>query len=462
MTLDEVSDFVSLERGEVSRRIFSDPEIFDAEMELIFGRAWLFLAHDSMIPKSGDFFEAPMGKDNVLVVRQRDGSVKALLNTCTHRGNAVCRAEEGNTKNFMCTYHGWTFAISGELIGVPGFENLYHSELDKASLGLREVAQIDTYKGFIFGTMDPTAPPLEEFLGATGRLGLDLIAARGDMEVIPGIQKYVIDCNWKFAVDNLFDWYHPQITHMSAFTSGVMPNNAQRVAAQQAREVETEEQRARRVIDRGGAETPDGKELEIPSGPGTLDSIVVIGEFGHAIAGPALSALAAAFNNEWRKREEARTTLGPVGIEVAGHPNIFPNAWITTSPQISLRVPRTPTSTEMWFFSFVDKNATAEERAMAVHRSNHVFGPAGLLEQEDGENWSQSTRQTMGLKSREIPQAIKMNLGRGKVIREQGLARVEANTTEHAQLWTYASWAQWMKNPTWDELKAATLPPDVL
>src|SRR5580698_6145314 len=129
MTADpQFDDLVSLERGEVDRRIYSDPAIYELEMEMIFGRAWLFLCHESQIPHGGDFFEAPMGKDNVLVVRQRDGSIKALLNTCTHRGNAVCRADEGNTKNFMCTYHGWTFDLAGKLIGVPGLENLYHND----------------------------------------------------------------------------------------------------------------------------------------------------------------------------------------------------------------------------------------------------------------------------------------------------------------------------------------------
>jgi 3-phenylpropionate/trans-cinnamate dioxygenase alpha subunit len=453
--LNDASRFVSLERGEIDRQIFSDPEIFDQEMELIFGRAWLFVAHESMIPKSGDFFEAPMGKDHVLVVRQRDGSVKALLNTCTHRGNAVCRAEEGNTKNFMCTYHGWTFAISGELIGVPGFENLYHGELDKESLGLREVAQIDTYKGFVFATMDPTAPPLYEYLGATGRLGIDLIAARGDMEVIPGVQKYVIDCNWKFAVDNLFDWYHPQITHMSAFASGVMPNQANRDNAEQPAADPTQ------VIDRGGAMKDDGSDLEIPTvGRGSLDSMVILGEYGHAIGGPTTAAQRAnnAFNHEWRNRPEARDALGPVGLNCAGHPNIFPNSWVTGGAQLWLRVPRSPNSTELWSFSFVDKNATPEERMQQVGRANHVFGPAGLLEQEDGENWSQSTRQTNGFVSKSIPQVLKMNLGRGKIIKEHGLARIDAVTTEHPQLWTYGAWAQWMQGLDWPALKANTTP----
>jgi len=89
---------VDTERGEVDRRIYTDPAIFEREMELIFGRAWLFLCHESQIPQRGDFVEAVMGRDNVFVVRQKDGSIKAMLNTCAHRSNAVCRADEGNAR----------------------------------------------------------------------------------------------------------------------------------------------------------------------------------------------------------------------------------------------------------------------------------------------------------------------------------------------------------------------------
>jgi 3-phenylpropionate/trans-cinnamate dioxygenase alpha subunit len=303
--------------------------------------------------------------------------------------------------------------------------------------------------------MDPTAPPLEEFLGTTGRLGLDLIAERGDMEVVPGIQKFVINCNWKFAVDNLFDWYHPQITHMSAFQSGIFPSTP-------ADQVDVTNR-----LDSGGATKDDGTELEIPIGPGneSLKSRVILGEYGHAIAGPTATAAGnggGILSQEWRKRPEAVAALGPVGLDVAGHPNIFPTCWVTGTVQISLRVPRGPFSTELWWYSFVDKNATPEQRGLAMMLHNHVFGPAGLLEQEDGENWAQSTMQTTGYKSREIPQALKMNLGRGKIVKEHGLARIDANTTEHAQLWTYAAWAQWMTGADWDTLKAQTTPGDYI
>ena len=116
----------------------------------------------------------------------------------------------------------------------------------------------------------------------------------------------------------------------------------------------------------------------------------------------------------------------------------------------------------MWWFSFVDKNASTEERQKQLNRVNHVFGPAGFLEQEDGENWSQATRQTTGLISRQIPQVLKMNLGRGEVVKEHGLAYIDGNNSEHAQMWTYGAWVQWMTGCDWDALRANTEPPDRL
>lgn len=444
----DLDSLVNVETGELDRRIFSDEDIFDLEMKHIFGRAWLFLCHETQIPKKGDFFEAPMGRDNVLVVRQRDGGIKALLNTCTHRGNAVCRAEEGNVKNFMCTYHGWTFGLDGELVGVPGMADFYHDDLDKTKHPLRKVAQLDSYKGFVFGTMDPEAPPLIEFLGRTGQIAIDLLAERGDIEARPGVQKFVLNCNWKFAVDNSFDYYHPQITHISAQAVGMIPSADS--------------------VDRGGAKTDEGKNLGVQRLPTDLNTLTALGEFGHAISGPSLSGMLATLPPElhhvmkWREEPGPAAVLGPVGAQVAGHPQIFPTAWFTTDGQLSLRVPRSAEVTEVWWFSFRDRNDSPEDQHAQLQRQIHMFGPAGFLEQEDGENWAQSTMQTHGGSSREIPQLLKMGLGRGKVVHEHGVSRIDGPVNEHAQLWTYLSWREWVKGTSWEELRAGTTPGDYI
>ncbi len=456
LDLDHAHGMVSLKTGELDRRMFSDANIFEQELVEIFGRAWLFLCHESQIPNRGDFFESVMGRDNVLVVRQKDGSVKGLLNTCSHRGNAVCRAEEGNARSFLCTYHGWSYGIDGRLIGVPGHKSFYGPEFDKSAHGLREVAQLAIYCGFIFGTHDRNAPPLETYLGATGRLGISLLAARGDMVVIPGIQKFVIPCNWKFAVDNVFDWYHPQVTHASAFHPEVLPTPVQEGAEARAR------------IDMTSVHTQSGEALNVPVSDITgtrFDQTVLLGEYGHAIGGPRAFAAASrstASEHAWRLEARAQQALGPIGIEVDGHPSIFPTTWITTAQQLSLRIPRGPMQTEIWWFNFVDRNASESERRKQLRRGHILFGPAGLLEQDDGENWSQSTIQTAGLASRKIRQLLTMGLGSGRVIREHGLSRIEGTTSEHGQLWTYHAWSQWMRGLSWSELRAATEPVDCL
>ncbi len=446
--MDQLDELVSMERGEVDRRVFSDEEIFDAEMQLIFGRAWLFLCHESQIPERGDFFEAVMGRDNVLVVRQKDGSVKALLNTCTHRGNAVCRAEEGNARSFLCTYHGWSFGIDGRLKGVPGYKDLYHEDFDKADYDLRPVAQVDSYKGFVFATHDAEAPALPDFLGPAGILGIEQIAARGDMEVIPGIQKFTIECNWKFAQDNALDWYHPQVTHASAM-KGVLPG-PKRPSIDH--------------LDQDAITMQDGQSLDMARDAGLsgtkFPNVVVLGEYGHSIGGPTTEAHVGEYDPSWRLDGEAAETLGDHAQDIAGHPAIFPNVFVGATAQISVRIPRSPTVTELWWFSFVDKNLDARKRRVAVAAAVRVFGPAGVLEQDDGENWAQATQQTHGAASREIPVMINMGVGRGEVVKENGLARIDTVTNEHPQLWLYHCWQQWLRGGTWEELRNATEPPD--
>src|SRR5262252_2974848 len=122
--------------GKVDRRIFSDQAIYDEEMEKIFGRAWLMVGHESLVPKVNDFFHTYMGEDPVILTRDGQGRLHALLNMCRHRGNRVVRCDDGNAKHFMCTYHGWMYANDGTLEHVPGTSEAYYDELDRSKLGL--------------------------------------------------------------------------------------------------------------------------------------------------------------------------------------------------------------------------------------------------------------------------------------------------------------------------------------
>ena len=130
-----------------------------------------------------------------------DESIAAFMNTCRHRGNKVCRADAGNAKSFQCPYHGWTYNVRGDLIGVPGHSDLYHGELDRRQWSLPRVAKVDSYRGMIFGTFDPGAPSLDEYLGDI-KWGIDMLFDQGDMKAVPGVTRWQMDVNWKFASDN--------------------------------------------------------------------------------------------------------------------------------------------------------------------------------------------------------------------------------------------------------------------
>src|SRR5262249_8495437 len=90
--------------GKIDRRIFADQAVYDDEMEKIFGRAWLMIGHESLLPQVNDFFHTYMGEDPVILTRDGQGRLHALLNMCRHRGNRVVRCDDGNAKHFMCTY----------------------------------------------------------------------------------------------------------------------------------------------------------------------------------------------------------------------------------------------------------------------------------------------------------------------------------------------------------------------
>ena len=201
--------------GKIDRGIFSDQAIYDAEMEKIFGRAWLMIGHESLVPQVNDFFHTYMGEDPVILTRDGQGRLHALLNMCRHRGNRVLRCDDGNARRFMCTYHGWTYANDGRLEHVAGESEAYYDALDKPSLGLIE-ARVDTYAGIVFATWAADAPSLEAYLG-DARWYLDTVFNRrdGGMQAL-GPMKWLEPVNWKTMVDNCSDNYHVPTSHLSS------------------------------------------------------------------------------------------------------------------------------------------------------------------------------------------------------------------------------------------------------
>src|SRR5262245_43028670 len=160
---EDLAAIVRPQEGLISRRIFTDPEVYALEQERIFARAWFFLGHDSEIPRPGDAVTRVCGVDPVILARDDDGVVRAFLNSCRHRGMRLCRTDRDNVRFFRCPYHGWTYRNNGELLAASCENHYGAGELEKGDLGLVTVAQLASYRGLWFATWDKNAPPLEEW-----------------------------------------------------------------------------------------------------------------------------------------------------------------------------------------------------------------------------------------------------------------------------------------------------------
>jgi phenylpropionate dioxygenase-like ring-hydroxylating dioxygenase large terminal subunit len=200
----------------IDGRVYRDPLVFEREMNTIFARSWIFVAHESEIADAGDYKLAHIGRQPVIVNRSADtGEINVIFNRCRHRGSAVCQRETGSANFFRCAYHGWTYSSDGDLIGVP-FADGYPADFDKSAMGLVHVPRVGTYKGFVFASLDPDAPPLDEFIGHA-KPYLDFIAGLGDdgIELSSHAHKVVYRGNWKLQVENTIDPYHFSFTHKS-------------------------------------------------------------------------------------------------------------------------------------------------------------------------------------------------------------------------------------------------------
>lgn len=212
---EELRSLVQDER--VHRTLYTDQAIFSEEMTAIFGgKSWVYLAHESQVPDPNSFLSIRMGLRPVIVTRDRHGELHAVFNRCTHRAATVCREESGTAKSFQCPYHGWTFRNTGELVGAPWPQG-YGADFDKEDHGLRRVARVETYRGFIFGTLNEDAPSVSEWLGHA-KPWLDYWVDRapeGEVKVQNAAHRMGYRGNWKLAYDNAGDGYHPSFSHRS-------------------------------------------------------------------------------------------------------------------------------------------------------------------------------------------------------------------------------------------------------
>jgi phenylpropionate dioxygenase-like ring-hydroxylating dioxygenase large terminal subunit len=201
---------------QVNREVFTSQEVFERERDLIFGSAWLYVGHESELPKKNDFRTRDVGGRSVIFNRDRHGDVRVLLNTCLHRGASLCRHAKGNSKIFTCFYHGWAYRNSGELVNVPAAGDYTSAPADVYG-GLHS-PRLESYRGFHFVNFSADAPDLRAWLG-TSTYVFDLATDQSSdgVEILEGSHNYTLNANWKLLVENSVDGYHAKSVHHTYF-----------------------------------------------------------------------------------------------------------------------------------------------------------------------------------------------------------------------------------------------------
>jgi len=355
---------------------------------------------------------------------------------CRHRGNRIVRADDGNAKNFMCSYHGWTYSNEGKLVSVPGLQEAYYGELDVDNLGLVSVAHLDIYAGHVYATWAEDAPSLEAYLG-NARYYMDTQYNRSDSGIqFLGPIKWILPSNWKVGVDNAsIDHYHGLTTHMSSYIV------QQRFMGGQMDHMRNPERRFNNP--RRNVATGNGHGL----GATIADQYQVLKATGRR-NGEGDRAL----DHRLAKREEAIRRLGEFrATRLSSGGSVFPNHFLGAN----IAHPRGPLACEVWAFIQFDKDTPQDmiddmRRQCSQNGANH---PAGTHAQDDMDNWRNVTEAGKSPIARRFMQDLSMGIKHDVPHPDYpGLLTSPAGVAETGQRGYYRRWQEFMNAESWAEI----------
>ena len=352
----------------VSRALFSDPELFALEMSHVFERGWVFLGMSSQAENPHDFFTTTVGRVPVLVTRDKEGTLRAFVNSCPHKGARIASQPSGNAGLFVCPYHSWSFASSGECKAVK-WESAgsYGAGFKQDDHNLKEIGRFGEYRGFLFGSIAADVAPLEEYLGEARHM-LDLAADQSDegLELVPGRVRFTFAANWKMQLENCSDQYHFTSTHPSLI----------KVLERRARE------KSEAVVESSlsGADFWKGmKTDDIVAGSYSFENGHVV-TWGKMEANPSLAL--------FERRDALVEKFGPeraAWMFNMRNLTLFPNVQIAVNAATQLRVirPLAPNLTEMETWCLVPRNESAEARRQRIRQYEDFFNPTGMAIADD-------------------------------------------------------------------------------
>ena len=386
-------------RGMIPAHIYNDREIFALERDRLFSRAWIFLAHESELPNPGDYVVRRIIADSFIVTRDREGRVHAHLNMCLHRGMQLCRAEVGNTAQFRCPYHGWTYRSDGTIAGLPFHQEAYGGEAGFRRRGERLLAapSIGIHNGMIFINLDADAVPLEDHLGDFA-FYLDYYTRQSAAGVqVRGPQRWRIKANWKIGAENFAgDMYHTPQTHVSVVETGLF----REPGANKRKEGVTY------WAGNGGGTTyklPEGGLEERLRYVGYPDPMIarmgrswsegqlgLIARDGFMVSAASLYPNLSLVHN-WPKVADPQHS-GDSGDSGDVVPFITIRQWQPVSAN----------ETEVLSWFVVDAQAPDEFKALSYKAYLMCFGSSGMFEQDDVENWVSLTAAAGGTMARRL------------------------------------------------------------
>ncbi|MGP0057593.1 MAG: aromatic ring-hydroxylating oxygenase subunit alpha [Steroidobacteraceae bacterium] len=225
------------------REFYTDPAIFECDMQSMLLKHWFCAGHMSSIARPGEYLVVDLGSESVIVVRTTAGEVRALLNVCRHRGSRLCagRAGRAAAARLTCPYHAWTYDLEGNLLAA----RLMPESFRRSDMGLKTLP-VRVIEGLIFTTF--AEQPLD-FSAAEEALARSAGVYGWARAKVAHRELYSITANWKLAVENYMECYHCQPAH---------PEYAKRHVYARPAEMNAEAERAgRRRAETLGIVVPD-------------------------------------------------------------------------------------------------------------------------------------------------------------------------------------------------------------
>jgi benzoate/toluate 1,2-dioxygenase alpha subunit len=345
------------------RDIFTNPDLFELEMKHIFESNWVYLAHVSQIPNNNDYYTTWIGRQPIVVTRDKTGELHAVINACAHKGAMLCRRKHGNKGSFTCPFHGWTFANTGKLLKVKDEKTTeYPVQFNtQGSHDLKKVARFQNYRGFLFGSLNPDVLPLEEYLGEA-RVIIDQIVGQAPdgLEVLRGNSSYVYEGNWKMQMENGCDGYHVSTVHWN-------------YAATMGRRKEE------------GTKAVDANSWS--------KSTAGVYGFDHGHILLWTQTMNPEVRPVYQQREEIKARVGEVAAEFIVNQTrnlcVYPNVFLMDQFSTQIRVvrPISVDKTEVSIFCFAPKGESAEDRATRIRQYEDFFNVSGMGTADDLEEF---------------------------------------------------------------------------